>query len=305
MKILVLDERADEYQNHLAQIENVSYFSHPRELDQAQDCDALLASPGFAAEFLRMGANPRWVQSTWAGVDALLPAIRDSGILLTGIKGIFGQLMSEYVFAYLLADLRDLKHFDSLQSSRTWDDSKLPSSLSGQQITIFGTGSIGRHLAATARHFSMRTTGVNRYGSLVDNFDHVTTDYQAAVTQADYVVACLPDTIQTKQIFNTQLFESMKPDALFMNVGRGSSVDETALSEALNSENLRCAVLDVFSIEPLDANSPLWTTRHLTITPHISAPSFTKNIAEIFLDNLNRFTNNLPLLHMIDPDKGY
>lgn len=90
-----------------------------------------------------------------------------------------------------------------------------------------------------------------------------------------------------------------------MNVGRGNSVKEAALVEALYQRQLRCAVLDVFDNEPLEADSPLWNTQHLIITPHISAPSFTQDIAEIFLDNLNRFANDLPLLHMINQDQGY
>ena len=252
-----------------------------------------------------MGVEPAWIQSTWAGVDALLPAIRGSDIRLTGIKGIFGQLMSEYVFAYLLADLRDLKHFDSLQAQQTWDDSKLPSSLAGRQITIFGTGSIGQHLAGTAKHFGMHTVGVNRSGSPATNFDRITIEHNEDALNADYVVGCLPGTDQTQEIFDTDFFQAMKTEALFMNVGRGNSVKEAALVEALYQRQLRCAVLDVFDNEPLEADSPLWNTQHLIMTPHISAPSFTQDIAEIFLDNLNRFANDLPLLHMINQDQGY
>lgn len=313
MKILVLDERAEEYRTHLNQITHpIEYAQQP---EVTLECDVLLASPAMAAGYVKSGRRPKWIQSTWAGVDSLVPILSDkslidkshdgTGIVLTGIKGIFGQLMSEYVFAYLLADLRDLDLYNRQQQNSKWDDSKLPGTLKGRTITIVGTGSIGEHLASTARHFGMHTTGVNRSGSSNEQFDRVTQDLANAVSHTDYVVACLPDTKQTNRVFDTELFQHMAKQALFINVGRGNSVDEVALLSALDSGQLRGAILDVFAQEPLPEQNPIWQHERIAVTPHISAPSFTDDIAMIFIENLTRFEKGEPLLNRVDFEKGY
>ncbi len=303
MKILVLDERAEQYKTFLGHLEhNIEYH---QTLPDDFECQALLASPGLAAGALAAGCEPKWIQSTWAGVDALLPLLEERSIRLTGIKGIFGQLMSEYVFAHILADLRDLSFFSAKQVKRQWHEERLPGTLAGKTMVIVGAGSIGEHLAQTARHFSMHAIGVNRSGSEQSGFDEVTQDLISAVQAADYVVSSLPNTNGTQKLFNREVFHAMPDQCTFINVGRGSSVDEEALLNALQTGEIRRAVLDVFAQEPLSTNHPFWHLENLVITPHIAAPSFAKDIAAIFLDNLTRFIAGEPLLHQIDIERGY
>jgi phosphoglycerate dehydrogenase-like enzyme len=303
MDILFIDERADEYQTHCGHLEHQLRFETSVPLTPV--CDIMVASPLLASAALKAGCEPKWIQSTWAGVDSLTPQLVDRSILLTGIKGIFGQLMSEYVFAFVLSDLRDLDQYKQQQSRSEWNDSKLPGTLANKTMAIVGTGSIGQHLAATAKHFRMNTIGVNRTGRQQANFDEVLTDLKIAVESADYVVACLPDTTQTRQVFTKDIFASMLTHSMFYNVGRGNSVNHSDLVDSLEKKNLRLAVLDVFSQEPLVPDDPLWSCENLSITPHISAPSFTSDIAKIFLKNLALFEKDEPLLHRVDPAVGY
>ncbi len=303
MDILFVDERAEEYAPFCTGLTHkVRYESS---IPDNVKCDILVASPALASSVLRAGGQPKWIQSTWAGVDSLIPELISRSITLTGIKGIFGQLMSEYVFAYLLADLRDLDHYKSLQSAGIWDDSRLPETLSDKHISIIGTGSIGQHIAKTAKHFRMVTTGVNRSGAEITGFDKIETELALGIQQADYVIACLPETESTQAVFSREAFAQMQPNTLFINVGRGTSVSEPDLTEALEGGVIRSAVLDVFHTEPLPASSPLWSSQRLAITPHISAPSFIKDIAAIFLENLGRFERGESLLYQIDLIKGY
>jgi phosphoglycerate dehydrogenase-like enzyme len=303
MKILVIDEEAEEYRTLLADLDHDIEFATTTPANPT--CDILLASPHEAAAAINAGCEPKWIQSTWAGVDALLPAIKDKDIQLTGIKGIFGPLMSEYIFAYILADLRDIDHYREQQHTSTWAAFKHPPTLTGQTMLIVGTGSIGKHLATTARHFGMKTIGVNRTGAQHDEFDQITTNLDSVVGEADYVIGCLPETPSTRKIFDGNCFSRMKQSATFFNVGRGSSVDDEALVEALDRDQIRKAVLDVFEEEPVTEAHPFWATPNVVVTPHVSAPSHPKDIAGIFLENLSLHESGESLKFVIDVQTGY
>jgi phosphoglycerate dehydrogenase-like enzyme len=303
MKILVIDEQAEEYKTLLSDVTHDIEFATTTPNNPT--CDILLASPHEAAAAINAGCEPKWIQSTWAGVDALLPVIKDKSILLTGIKGIFGPLMSEYVFAYILADLRDIDYYREQQESSNWAQFRHPPTLTGQTMLIVGTGSIGKHLATTARHFGMKTIGVNRTGAPHDEFDQITTNLDSVVSEADYVIGCLPETPSTRRVFDRNCFVNMKPSATFFNVGRGSSVDDDALIDALNSKQIRRAVLDVFEQEPLPEDHPYWTTPNLVVTPHVSAPSHPNDIAGIFRENIALYKKGTRLNFVIDPRFGY
>lgn len=305
MKIVVLDERATQYQPFCAHLDHdIVFYNAMPNVETSFSCEVMLASPGLAAEALKAGVSPRWIQSTWAGVDTLLPLLAGSDIQLTGIKGIFGQLMSEYVFAHILSDLRDLTFFADQQSSQQWTE-RLPDTLAGKTMVLVGTGSIGQHIAQTAQHFGMQTIGVNRSGQPQPGFSRIETDLIGALSKADFIVASLPDTSNTTKVFDDATFRAMPSHSVFFNVGRGNSVDENALLRALTNHQIRSAVIDVFQAEPLPIGHPFWQLDNLTITPHISAPSFPKDIANIFLDNLERYESGEPLLYPIDVNRGY
>jgi phosphoglycerate dehydrogenase-like enzyme len=115
----------------------------------------------------------------------------------------------------------------------------------------------------------------------------------------------LPETPSTRRVFDRNCFVNMKPSATFFNVGRGSSVDDDALIDALNSKQIRRAVLDVFEQEPLPEDHPYWTTPNLVVTPHVSAPSHPNDIAGIFRENIALYKKGTRLNFVIDPRFGY
>jgi phosphoglycerate dehydrogenase-like enzyme len=121
----------------------------------------------------------------------------------------------------------------------------------------------------------------------------------------DYLVITVPNTADTRALVDADLLHALPTHAVVINVGRGRTVDEAALADALQAHRLRGAVLDVFSEEPLPASSPFWTTPNTFITGHTSAPSFPRDIVGVFADNYRRFHAGLPLQHRVDFARGY
>ena len=269
-------------------------------------CQVILGQPDLVARVLAHAKRLEWVQSTFAGVDALCrPGLRRD-YRLTGVKGLFGSLMSEYVFGYILAMERQVVRVAQNQGRHVWQPLACRS-LRGMTLGVCGLGSIGRHVARTGATFGMEVVGYRRCDAPVQGVDRLYSgegffDFLGA---ADYVVALLPATPKTHHLFDKAAFSAMKPSAIFMNAGRGGTVRESDLIAALRRREIAGAVLDVFEEEPLNAESPLWDMEGVMITPHISAFSFPEEIAGIFLRNLSAFTAGRPLAYGVDFSRGY
>ncbi|MCB1856950.1 MAG: D-2-hydroxyacid dehydrogenase [Gammaproteobacteria bacterium] len=266
----------------------------------------LLGPPGMISALLDQTPRLQWVQSTYAGVEPLCrPGLRRD-YLLTGVKGLFGPLMSEYVFGYILAIQRRL--FDMRQQQREHRWQPIPyRSLRGLVLGICGLGSIGMHLAETGASFAMRVTGYRRTPSPCPAVERTYSGSELGdfLAELDYLVLALPDTPDTRHIIDRGALERMKASAVIINVGRGSSIVETDLSWALQQRRLAGAVLDVFAHEPLPAASPLWDMPGCIVTPHISALSFPADIVALFARNYRRFITGRPLEYRVNFERGY
>lgn len=309
--LLILTKHPDEYRERiqaaaLPDLAIVATADVADGLARAPHSDILLGDPTRVKAALPHLPRLVWTQLSWAGVEPMLdPALRRDYVL-TNIRGVFGPLMSEYVFGYLLAIERRIVPRLEAQREGRWD-ATLPGTLSGKTIGLVGVGSIGAHLAATARHFGMRVRGYTRRSRdcrHVDEYFHGD-DKAAFADGLDYLVAVLPNTDQTRAIVDAGMLEALPPHAVVVNVGRGRTVDEAALADALAARRLGGAVLDVFSEEPLPASSPFWTTPNTWITSHTSAPSFPADIVGVFVENYRRFHGGQPLLYRVDFERGY
>lgn len=291
---------------NLPKLEILEHGAQASTRDLAADCNIILGGPSKVAEVLAGAAALEWVQSTWAGVDILCQQSLRRDYVLTGVKGVFGPLISEYVMAYLFAFERHLFTMRSNQLQRLWKPLEYRPS---QEITlgIIGLGSIGAHLARTASQLGIRVIGLNRSGNSCAHVEKVYTQDDSAgfYEEPDYVVVTLPDTPRTRHFINADSLDMMKPSAVLMNVGRGSLVNESDLVAALQTGVIGGAVLDVFENEPLAQNSPLWELPNVYITPHTAATSFPEEIVGIFVENYQRFMDGQPLSHIIDFDLGY
>jgi phosphoglycerate dehydrogenase-like enzyme len=270
------------------------------------EAEIILGEPPLLAPALADAKSLRWVQSTFAGVDALMrPGLRRD-YLLTGVKGVFGPLMSEYVFGWLLAIERDLFPLHEQQQRRIWA-SRPYRSLRGLTLGIAGLGSIGSHIASTAKAFGMRVVGLRRSKEEAPGLDrtYATSELKSFLGDCDHVVLVLPATPETHHLIDAEALTAMQPHAILINVGRGSVVDEAALAGALSRRVIAGAVLDVFEREPLPPESPLWSAPGCFVTPHVAAYSFPAEIGALFLENLRRWVEGRPLLHVVHFELGY
>ncbi|MCG8529577.1 MAG: D-2-hydroxyacid dehydrogenase, partial [Desulfovibrionales bacterium] len=218
----------------------------------------------------------------------------------------FGPLMSEYLICHLLMHERKVLFRRQCQEEKRWDQTA-PGSLAGKKLGIMGTGSIGAHVARTAKFFGMATRGYSRTPSHCPHIDqgflpHQILDFARGL---DYLISILPDTPATDNLINAELLTALPHTALVINAGRGNAVDETALARALTTGEIAGAILDVFKKEPLAPDHPLWRTPNTLITAHTAAMSHPTLVTPIFVDNYKRYSQGLPLAHGVDFESGY
>lgn len=310
-KLLILSEHAEECQHliksrHLPDLETVS-FNNPTKMDQpAFDCNIALGDPDLLSIVITNLKHLEWVQSTWAGIKPLLDEELPRHYILTNIKGVFGPMIAEYVFCYLLMHEKKVLARYASQLKTQWNNSP-PGFLSGNTIGILGVGSIGSHIAQTAKYFGMKTKGLTRQKQDCQAIDHYYDLNQIMdfVTGLDYLVSVLPQTPQTNEIIDQAVLAAMKKEAVIINVGRGNVIHEEALIQSLNGGKLAGAVLDVFQNEPLPRDHLFWNTRNLLITSHTAAPSIPEDVTTIFCENFNKFRQGDPLNYRIDFEQGY
>jgi phosphoglycerate dehydrogenase-like enzyme len=277
-----------------------------RAIQQGLQADILLGEPSLVSQVLNSLTQIKWVQTTWAGVEPLLAEGIRRDYLLTNARNVYGSMMSEYVFGYLL--LVERKILDRWQSQRAgkWDE-RPNGTLRGKLLGLMGVGTIGAHIAHTAKHFGLFVHGYTRQTetcAYVDRYFHAAELLQFA-HDLDYLVCTLPGTSATRGLIDHHFLEALPKKAWLINVGRGSAIDENALADALHNGTLAGAVLDVFSQEPLPAKHPLWSAPHTFITSHTAARNYLPDIASLFVQNYQRFIRGAPLLYQVDFNQGY
>ncbi|NOH70519.1 D-2-hydroxyacid dehydrogenase [Vibrio pectenicida] len=301
-KVYLLTEHNEVYQKLMAELD----LPELEITDKPCEASILLASPPLAVHILDDFPSLEWIQSVYAGVDALASTTSDN-FLLTNVKGIFGQQISEYVFGYLIQHFRHLPHYREAQCHSRWQP-KNYSTLDGLTMLTLGTGSIASHLAKVAQAFGIKIIGINRSGipainSPFDETYHIQ-ELNSVLRRTDIIVNTLPSTPQTYHILNENSL-SQCTSALLFNVGRGNAVCENGLIGALQNRSVQHAFLDVFEQEPLDESNPIWHHPNITITPHIAALSFPDKVIGIFAENYQRWRDGFALINQVDLTKGY
>lgn len=276
-----------------------------------EDIEIMLGwNRSFGPELLK---NPnsrlKWVQSISAGVDSLdLQTFSKKGILLSNASGIHKVSIAEHVLGVLLAEFRGLRK--AIEADIWTDRDGEYRQLSGKNMLIVGTGQIGQQLAAFAQGLKIKTYGINSTGHPASGFleCYSQKNLSKIVKDMDIVVNILPLTDETYHLYDEEMFQAMKQGTVFVNVGRGPSVKTEALIDALQTEHIRFAALDVFEEEPLPDSHPFWTMENVLITSHISGitPKFKQKLTDIFLANLESFIAAGELKkNQIKLDRGY
>ena len=252
----------------------------------------------------------RWVQWSGAGVDAVLfPEFVASDVQLTNVRGVFDRAMAEYTLGLILAFAKGMVETMAAQTAHRWSY-RLTEQTLGQKVLVVGVGSIGRAIGRLLKQAGFKVSGVGRTARDGDpDFEQVygvDTLVQSLET-ADYVVLIPPLTDQTRGLFGAAEFSAMKATARFINLGRGELVDEEALIAALTSGAIAGAGLDVFLNEPLPENSPFWDLENCIVSPHMSGDyhGFKETVAEVFLDNFERYRQGRELVNWVDKTLGF
>ena len=252
----------------------------------------------------------RWIQWSGAGVDAVLfPELVASNVVLTNVRGVFDRSMAEYVLGLILSFAKGFKDTFAAQTERRWNY-RWTERLIDRRALVVGVGSIGREIARILSAIGMDVHGVGRSARSSDpDFETISAvkDLNGCLANADFVIVVTPLTADTRGLFGSSQFDAMEKSARFINVGRGEVVDEAALVAALETGGIAGAALDVFHDEPLPENSPLWSAPNIVISPHMSGDYDTHQttVAELFLDNLQRYCRGDVLINQVDKVQGF
>src|SRR5690554_1164456 len=252
----------------------------------------------------------KWIHVAAAGVDKLLfDELRDSDVIVTNSRGIFDRPIAEFVLASILGFAKDLPGSLLRQQQSIWEHRETER-IDDKSALIVGTGSIGRETARLLTAVGMRVSGVGRTERSADaDFGeiHASDRLASVVDSFDYVVLIAPLTDATRGMVDESVLTAMKPSARLVNVGRGELVDDDALIAALRSDAIAGAALDVFSTEPLPADSPLWAMENVLISSHLSgdAVGWLERLSALFAENARRYLAGDPLLNVIDKRLGF
>jgi phosphoglycerate dehydrogenase-like enzyme len=283
-------------------------------LKAAARCEAILGEP--TVETIRAAKNLKWVQHWAAGVEKLPPELMEHPCLLTNMARVFAPVIAESAFAMLLGLTRGLAAdaFPNFQK-KSWPAPARPSvplvDLYGKTMGIVGLGGLGTEIARRAVHgFGMKVVAVDAKPLAKPEWVADLREpgwLPQMAREVDVLVSSAPHTRQTEKLFNEALFRSMKKTAYFLNVSRGGLVDQEALARALKQGTIQGAGLDVTTPEPLPAEDPLWTCPNLIITPHNSgvAPVRQVRLVALVAENVRRYASGLPLLNVVDKQRGY
>jgi len=271
------------------------------------------------ADMARLAPRLRWVQSTSAGIIHYMEQSRlaEAGVVVTTASGVHAIPLAEWVVSAVLWHEKLHPHLAHLKARRHWERF-CGSEAYGKTACIVGYGQVGRKIGDYLRAVGVRVYGINSQGLArtpegADASGHLGRAETASevidrlLPHTDYLVLAVPGTASTAGLIDRRRLETLPPGGMVINVGRGTSLDETALTELLAAGKLGAAALDVFEREPLPESSPLWDMTNVLLNPHSASTSWRENerITAIFCDNLRRYLAGEPLVNVYSPERGY
>lgn len=303
--------------------------------DPAEARAAIADADGFLGkitpELLAAAGRVRWVQSLTASLEHyLFPALVEHPCVLTNMRGLFSDVIADQVMGYVICFARNLHTYIRNQAERRWAPvggeaarvsfatgpgvinpiDRAHQHLADLTLGVVGLGAIGAEVARRARAFGMRVVAVDpRRTDCPDEVARLRTPDHLAdlLGESDYVVIAAPHTPSTRHLFGPKQFRQMKRSAYLINVGRGAIVDLDALTAALRTGDIAGAALDVFEVEPLLAEHPLWGMPNVILTPHVAgySPRIAERHLGVLVENVRRFTAGEPLLNVVDKGEWY
>ena len=267
------------------------------------DSDAFLA-------MLRRAPAVRWLHSPGAGVERWpLDELRRRGITLTNGAGVFAIPIAEWVLSMMLSAATRGRAVDAAQREHRWEGDLESDELYGRTLLVVGGGGIGQQIIDRAAAFGMRIWAANRSGRPVANAEQTVTgdSWRELLGEAHFVVVTVPLTEETRSLIGTAELARMRPDAWLLNVGRGATLDEDAVLDAVADGRIGGVALDTWVTEPLPADHRAWAIPNVVVSPHRSGSSSAGRDRglDLFADNVRRFVAGQPLRNVVDLDAGY
>jgi phosphoglycerate dehydrogenase-like enzyme len=270
----------------------------------ANRADAVLIAPRHGSvltDLWRELGGVRWIHTLAAGVEFLpFDLLRGSRAVVTNSRGLFADALGEFAIAAMLWFAKDFRRLVRNQEARRWEPYTVER-LEGKTVGIIGYGGIGQAIGRRAAALGLHVLTVRRSHEFGDP------TIEEVIAQSDYLVMSAPATPGTYRLLSRERIALMKPSAVLVNVGRGSTVDEQALVDALREQRIRGAALDVFDVEPLPADHPLWQLDNVLLSPHTADhtdDSHTRAM-QFFLENLRRFRAGDSLENVVDKIEQY
>jgi phosphoglycerate dehydrogenase-like enzyme len=291
----VMAESMAEVRAALPDCDVVFHYGAPR--------DALSANWGLTGRL-------RWLHVGGVGIDwCLFPELIESEVVLTNSRGVFDTSLPEYLLSLMLALVKDLPATMRAQQRHEWQH-RLLEPLTGGRAVILGAGSIARASGRLLRSLGLTVTLVGRTERDDEPGEgriRAVADLPQLLPEADWLIALAPLTPQTRALVDAGVLARLPRGARFVNIGRGPTVVEADLVEALHSGALAGAALDVFEREPLPADSPLWDMPNVIVSPHIGGDEAGTPLAfaDVFLANLRRYLAGEPLANVVDKQLGF
>jgi glyoxylate/hydroxypyruvate reductase A len=279
--------------------------ARPKEaLDFAKKAEIILAWQ-IPDQVLKRAKRLQWFSSIGAGNENLVknPYLPENVVLTKAT--VYGEMMAEYVFAYLLYFSRNVNKHLKDQKKKVWDRVR-PERLRGKVLGILGLGSVGKEIAKRGKLFGMSVLGVKRIPEPVENVDQVfgPEGLRKMIPLVEILINVLPLTPETYHFLGEQELNLMKEGSILYSIGRGKTIDQKALEKVLQTKKIQ-AVLDVFEKEPLSPKSKLWGLKNVIITPHVSGINLPGEISEEFVRNYERWVRGEPLISLVDRERGY
>lgn len=279
--------------------------------DDFAETEVLIAIP--SPELLPRFKKLKWLQLFSAGTNGYTEgAFFPTDVQLTNATGTYGLTISEHLLTMALVLMRRFNVYAAQQEQEIWKNAGDLQSIYGSTILVHGLGDIGGHFAQKVQALGAHVIAVKRtvYGDekFVDEV-YPESELDKVLTRVDLIATSVPGTKETYKLFDASKFALMKPTTIFLNVGRGTTVDLDALCDALNAGKLGGAGLDVTDPEPLPKGHQGWHTPNLLITPHASGgytlPESGRRFIAILQENLQNYLEGKPLRNLVDMQTGY
>jgi phosphoglycerate dehydrogenase-like enzyme len=264
------------------------------------------------AELPARAPRLRWVQATSAGIGSFVQrtGLDEADLTFTTAAGIHAVPLAEFAVTGALYFIKGVPHLRRQQQAHVWSR-YTTAQLAGRVVTVVGLGGIGRQAASTFAALGTHVIGVGRPGRTYDvpasTEVRVLSELDEILPRTDVLVLCTPLTQETTGLIGARQLGLLPDGAVVVNLSRGQVVDEAALIDALRANRLGGACLDVFAVEPLPEQSPLWDMDNVLVSPHSASTVATENaaITELFCDNLRRYLAGEPLRNAYRREVGY